>query len=97
MGSQNNNNVNGDCGCLEKSCTMELSEVEVQAVTRVADVIRRRPKLGRDEAALAMMVGMTPYRLTLCFQRHHGLPLRSYGHLGDWSHEAAGNWVLLAI
>ncbi len=76
---------------------MELSEFEVQAVTRVADVIRRRPRLGRDEAALAMMVGMTPYRLTVCFQRRYGMPLRAYGHLGDFSREAAGNWVLLAI
>ena len=76
---------------------MQLSEFEVQAVTRVANVIRRRPKLARDEAALAMMVGMTPYRLTLCFQRYYGVALRSYGLLGDWSHTAAGNWVLLAI
>jgi hypothetical protein len=76
---------------------MELSEFEVQAVIRVADVIRRRPKLARDEAALAMMVGMTPYRLTVCFQRHHGTSLRSYRRLGDYSYEAAANWVLLAI
>jgi AraC-like DNA-binding protein len=80
---------------------MQLSEFEVQAAERVANLIQRRPKLSDDEAALACLVGMTPYHLTRCFLQYHGASLRQFAHDchcdSDRCHKATANWLLLAL
>ena len=93
-----NSNVNGDAWSVRASSHMQLSEMEVEAVSRVADMIERRPKWSHDEAALALMVGMAPYHLARCFHHHHGISLRRYAQeMGGGLREEIANWVLLAI
>lgn len=78
---------------------MQLSEFEMQAVERIANLIQKRPKLSEDEAALARLVGMTPYHLTRCFLQYHGSPLRQFARHRhqDRCHKATADWVLLAL
>jgi transcriptional regulator GlxA family with amidase domain len=82
-------------------CIMQLSEFEMQAVERIANLIQRRPKLSDDEAALACLVGMTPYHLTRSFLQYHGASLRQFAHDSnrdsDRCHKATADWVLLAL
>ncbi|QIF03507.1 hypothetical protein [Roseimicrobium sp. ORNL1] len=73
----------------------------MQAAERIANLIQRRPKLGDDEAALACLVGMTPYHLTRCFLQYHGASLRQFAHDthrdSDRCQKATADWVLLAL
>lgn len=80
---------------------MQLSEFEMQAAERIANLIQRRPKLSDDEAALACLVGMTPYHLTRCFLQCHGTSLRQFARdshsESDRCQRATADWVLLAL
>ncbi|RBP40545.1 hypothetical protein DES53_108252 [Roseimicrobium gellanilyticum] len=77
---------------------MALSEFEVEIATRVADIIQRRPSLSRDVAALARLVGVTPYHLAQYFHRTFGMSLHRYAQeLGTGPRGEIRDWVLLAI
>jgi AraC-like DNA-binding protein len=96
-----NNIVNGAAKQVGDLCIMQLSEFEMQAAERIANLIQRRPNLSDDEAALACLVGMTPYHLLRCFLQYHGATLRQFAHEShrdsDRCHKATADWVLLAL